>query len=154
MAPTRPRDARTKFEEDIKVPFVSLYSFSTTVPDPARTFRTLRDVARLFPDIPHRIGKVRDDEALAVVKGFTAHERVIVGASLRIGKSPRLAAAASPTRRADLHRYPAPAHLRARIVEPRACLLPRSSKASARPPTPAPSMLRGGTGGTLEAWIA
>jgi hypothetical protein len=52
MAPTRPRDARTKFEEDIKVPFVPLYSFSTTVPvDPARTFRTLRDVARLFPDI-------------------------------------------------------------------------------------------------------
>ena len=93
MGATPPRDARTKFEEDVKAPFVSLFSFSTTVPvDPAKAFRALRDVTRLFPDVPQRIGKVRDDEALAAVNGFTAHERVLVGASLRIGKTPRVKA--------------------------------------------------------------
>jgi hypothetical protein len=87
------RHARTKFEEDVKAPFVSLYSFSTTVPvDPARAFGALGDAARLFPDLPQRIGKVRHDQALAVVRGFTAHERVLVGAGLRIGKSPRVEA--------------------------------------------------------------
>jgi hypothetical protein len=91
MAAARLKEARTKFEEDIKAPFVSLYSFSTTTSvDPAKAFRTLRDVARLFPDVPQRIGKFREDEALAVVNGFTARERVIVGADLRIGKSPRV----------------------------------------------------------------
>ncbi len=93
MGANPPRDARTKFEEDIKAPFVSLYSFSTTVPvDPAKAFRALRDATRLFPDVPQRIGKVRDDEALGVVNGFTAHERVLVGASLTIGKTPRVKA--------------------------------------------------------------
>jgi hypothetical protein len=83
------KGARTKFEEDVKAPFVSLYSFSTTVAvDSAKTFRTLADAARLFPDLRQRLDEFRGGRPLAVVRGFTAHERVIVGARLRIGKSP------------------------------------------------------------------
>jgi hypothetical protein len=85
--------ARTKFEEDIKVPFVSLYSFSTTVPvNPTTAFRTLSDAARLVHDIAPRIEGFRADGVLSAVNDFTALERVIVGASLRIGKKPKVQA--------------------------------------------------------------
>jgi hypothetical protein len=93
MAATGAHRARTKFEEDVKAPFVSLYSFSTTVAvGSARTFRTLGDAARLFPDLRQRLEGFGGGGRLAVVKGFTAHERVIVGAYLRIGKSPAVRA--------------------------------------------------------------
>jgi hypothetical protein len=89
MAATGAKSGRTKFEEDVKVPFVSLYSFSTTLPvDPATKFRTLGDAARLFPDLRKRLEGFGGGRRLAVVKGFTADERVIVGARLQIGKSP------------------------------------------------------------------
>ena len=77
----------------MKAPFVSLYSFSTTLPvDPATAFRTLGNATRLFPDLRRRIDGVRDGDPLTVVNGFTAEERVIVGASLRIGRSPTVEA--------------------------------------------------------------
>jgi hypothetical protein len=85
--------ARTKFEEDIKVPFASLYSFSTTLGvDEDRTFKKLGDVARLFPDTSERLDGFRNDGALTVVNGFTAHKLVIAGGKLRIGKSPKVSA--------------------------------------------------------------
>jgi hypothetical protein len=72
---------------------VSLYSFSTTARvSPAKAFRALGDAASLFPDIRQRIAEFRKDRPLTVVNGFTALERVIVGASLRIGKSPAVRA--------------------------------------------------------------
>ncbi len=93
MAPIGRKNARMKFEEDIKVPFVSLYSFSTTLSvDRLKALRTLGHAARLFPDLEQQVDGFRDDEALRVVNGFTAHERVIVGATLRIGKSPTVKA--------------------------------------------------------------
>ena len=52
-------DAKTKFEEDIKAPLVSLYSFSTTVKiDVDAAFTKLRDVSRLFPDLAKRLDDV------------------------------------------------------------------------------------------------
>jgi hypothetical protein len=91
MTPRRAKGARTKFEEDIKPRFTSLFSYSTTVPvDKRWSPRTLRDVRRLFPDVPARLDEYPDDEALAPVGGFTARELVLGGATIRIGKSPKV----------------------------------------------------------------
>ena len=82
-------NAKTKFEEDIKAPFVSLYSFSTTVAiDADAAFTKLRDVSRLFPDLAKRLDNAGDAEPLRVVNNFTAREVVINGATMQIGKSP------------------------------------------------------------------
>jgi len=90
MQPATSSDAKTKFEEDIKIPFVSMHSFSTTVAiDDRARFATLRDVIRLFPDLPHRIDRADDDEPLLVVNDFTARELVITGATAQIGKTPK-----------------------------------------------------------------
>lgn len=83
--------SRTKFEEDIKAPFLSLYSFSTTLKiGDDSTFDTLRDVARLFPDIRNRIDQFEDGRALIAVNDFTAREVVISGARLQVGKTPKV----------------------------------------------------------------
>lgn len=78
--------ATAKFEEDIKSPFVSLYSFSakgelgkTPVPS------TLDDVSRLFPDLSSRLGEVDGRLTLSPVNDFTARELVITGSTMRIG---------------------------------------------------------------------
>jgi hypothetical protein len=80
-----------KFEEDIKAPFISLYSFSSTgdlgkKPVPS----TLDDVARLFPDLSKRLGEVDDRHALSEVNDFTARELVIAGATMTIGTKPKV----------------------------------------------------------------
>jgi hypothetical protein len=82
-------EARSKFEEDIKVPFLSLYSFSTTVPiGKHRSLDELADAARLFPDNARKVKRFQGDEALTAVNGFTAHELVLSGANLRLAKGP------------------------------------------------------------------
>jgi hypothetical protein len=82
---------KTKFEEDIKAPFVSLYSFSTTVAiDANAVFTTLRDVSRLFPDLAKRLGDANEAEPLRAVNNFTAREVVIDGARMQIGKTPNV----------------------------------------------------------------
>jgi len=83
-------NAKAKFEEDIKAPFVSLYSFSAT----GKVGKTgipsdLDEVSRLFPDLTKRLGEVEGSHAVREVNGFTASEFVITGASLRIGSSPK-----------------------------------------------------------------
>ena len=80
-----------KFEEDIKAPFVSLYSFSTSgnigkKPVPS----TLDDVSRLFPDLSKRLGEVDGRHRLGQVNGFTARELVITGATMTIGTKPKV----------------------------------------------------------------
>ena len=83
--------AKTKFEEDIKAPFVSLYSFSTTVAvDADAAFTKIRDVIRLFPDLAKRMDDAGDGEPLRPVNNFTAREVVIDGATMQIGKTPRM----------------------------------------------------------------
>jgi hypothetical protein len=81
----------TKFEEDIKAPFVSLYSFSSSgelgkKPVPS----TLDDVSRLFPDLSKRIGEVDGRHGLSHVNGFTARELVITGATMTTGTKPKV----------------------------------------------------------------
>jgi hypothetical protein len=82
-------NARTKFEEDIKVPFASLYSFSTTLRIARdKKLNKLSDVARMFPDIVNRLNGFSEGKRLLVVNGFTAKELVIVGAGLQFAKTP------------------------------------------------------------------
>jgi hypothetical protein len=85
--------AQTKFEEDIKAPFVSLYSFSTTVTiaDSAK-FATLGDVMQLFPDLADRIDAADRHQPLTIVNDFTVREVVLDGAMTRIGKTPNVTA--------------------------------------------------------------
>ena len=93
MSSARRQTARTKFEEDIKGPFVSLYSFSTTLGlDDDKALTTLGEIARIFPDIGGRLNGFRPNRALAPVNHFTARELVIVGGRLQIGKTPKVVA--------------------------------------------------------------
>src|SRR5262245_40347649 len=83
--------ANTKFEEDIEAPFVSVYSFSTTVEvDERVTFETLKDVARVFPDLAKHLDPRCTDRPLVRVNDFTAQELVIVGARFQVGKTPKI----------------------------------------------------------------
>jgi hypothetical protein len=84
-------DAKTKFEEDIKGPFVSLYSASTKVVLGRDTIcKGLEDIGRLFPGIADRIAGFRDKTRIAAVNGFTARELVLTGANLQVGKTPKV----------------------------------------------------------------
>lgn len=52
MDPADAREAKTKFEEDVKPPFVSVYSFSTTQPlQSGSVLGQVQDVADLFPGL-------------------------------------------------------------------------------------------------------
>ena len=78
---------KTKFEEDIKPPFQQLYSYSTTQPIPADyKIATLQDVMKLYPGLKRSLTGFAIDEPLALVEGFSAHELVIGGAKLQLGK--------------------------------------------------------------------
>jgi hypothetical protein len=80
-----------KFEEDIKAPFVSLYSFSTRGRvDKNHMPGSLDDLARLFPDLSKRLDQVDGKTALSQVNSFTARELVITGPLLRIGSTPKV----------------------------------------------------------------
>lgn len=82
---------KTKFEEDIKPPFVSLYSLSTRGRIGKKSIpSSLNGVARLFPDLSKRLRKADRAAALREVNGFTARELVITGPLLRIGMTPTI----------------------------------------------------------------
>ena len=82
---------KTKFEEDIKTPFVSLYSLSTRGRVGKKDIpASLDDVSRLFPDLSKRLRAVDGAAALSEVNGFTARELVITGPLLRIGMTPTI----------------------------------------------------------------
>jgi hypothetical protein len=93
MRARRMNGARTKFEEDIKPPFASLYSYSTTIPVRKRwSAGTMADARRLFPDIRRAVDTFNADQALAPVGGFTAREVVLEGGTFGIGKKPKVEA--------------------------------------------------------------
>ena len=90
MDARRQKRAETKFEEDIKAPFISLYSFSTTVGiADKKPLKQMRHVVRLFPNIVERLDGFSDDEAIGAVNDFSARELVLTGGSMRIGKNPK-----------------------------------------------------------------
>ena len=79
-------DDKTKFEEDVKPPFISVFSYSTTVLiDADQSFASIDEVVDLFPG---HGDKLPDDAKgdLAVVSDFCARELVLVGANVLLGK--------------------------------------------------------------------
>jgi hypothetical protein len=81
------KSGKTKFEEDIKLPFTTLYSFSTTqsISD-EKSLNSLNDPGRLYPDLKKRLKSYQAHESINLVGNFTARELVITGADFQIGK--------------------------------------------------------------------
>ena len=93
MAAANSKDGKTKFEEDIKLPFLKLYSFSTKQPIPEdKNLNKLNDPGRLFPDLQERLKSYQEDEPITKVGDFTARELVIEGAEFKIKKNPEVEA--------------------------------------------------------------
>jgi hypothetical protein len=80
-------DVKTKFEEDVKPPFVSVFSFSTTQPlESGRVLSQLADVVDLFPGLADAVTEVPHDALLAPVREFVGREIVLEGATLLLGR--------------------------------------------------------------------
>jgi hypothetical protein len=81
------REVETKFEEDIKPPFVSVFSYSTSVGVDADTdISKVKDVVELFPGLKGELRDVEADGELTLVRVFCARELVLVGAFLLLGR--------------------------------------------------------------------
>jgi hypothetical protein len=76
--------AELKFEEDVKGPFVSFYSCSTTVKT-KRVPADLGEVADLFPPVKERITAGAARERVVPVRAVTIVETVLDGASIQLG---------------------------------------------------------------------
>lgn len=82
---------KTKFEEDIKPVFETLYSFSTTQQiSGKKKLNKLKDVTLLYPGLAEQLDHYENDEEIEVIGGFTARELVVEGARFQIGKNPKL----------------------------------------------------------------
>lgn len=86
-------NGRTKFEEDIKLPFIKLYSFSTKQPiSDGKSLNKLNDPGKLYPDLKKRLKSYEENEPIEIVGKFTAKEIVVSGAYFQIGKNPKVEA--------------------------------------------------------------
>jgi hypothetical protein len=78
---------KTKFEEDVKPPFVSAFSFSTTQPlESGHVLEQLEDVVGLFPGLADAVRELPHDQPLVLVREFVGREIVLEGATLLLGK--------------------------------------------------------------------
>jgi hypothetical protein len=93
MAAAEVKRGKAKFEEDIKPPCQSLYSYSTTqqIADDKK-LNQMNDPGRLYPGLPEQLHSYDEDEAITVVGAFTARELVLTGADFQIGKEPKVEA--------------------------------------------------------------
>ncbi|MCG8605743.1 hypothetical protein MJD09_12200 [bacterium] len=93
MAAADVEKGKTKFEEDIKLPFIKLYSFSTKQPiSDERSLNTMKDAGELYPDLKKRLKSYQENESIEVVADFTAREVVIAGADFQVRESPKVEA--------------------------------------------------------------
>jgi len=75
------RKGRLKFEQDIKIPFVKLFSYSAKQPITcSKKLNKLNDPARLFPGLAPALDQYEKSAPLVLVNGFAARELVITGA--------------------------------------------------------------------------
>jgi hypothetical protein len=78
-----------KFEEDIKPPLATLYSFSSGHVQPAGAkLDTRAIVTRLFPGLGDELSGVEEDDQIAQVAGFTAREIVVSGSDFELDDHP------------------------------------------------------------------
>jgi len=90
---TRAPDAIVKFEEDIKAPFVSLYSYSAcTAVGKRQAPSDLRALVKLFPSLSRRVDGTTAKLPLGSIGNFTARELVITGTTFQIGRGPKVEA--------------------------------------------------------------
>ncbi len=83
----------TKFEEDIKLPFRSLYSFSTKQPiSDSKSLNKFNDINELYPDLENQLKPYQGNLTIDMVNNFTAIEKVIEGADFQIGDKPEVEA--------------------------------------------------------------
>ena len=81
------QDGQSKFEEDVKPPFVSVFSCSTTVKvDADRELRHVEKLMEMFPGLAEELEDIDSSGDLTVVQDFCANELVLVGASVLLGK--------------------------------------------------------------------
>ena len=86
-------NGKTKFEEDIKLPFKKLYSFSTKQPiSDDKNINKLKDIGKLYPGLKKGLKSYQKDVPIDLVGGFTARELVITGADFQIRKNPKVEA--------------------------------------------------------------
>jgi len=79
------RDAESKFEEDVKPPFTSVFSYSTTAPLGAEDrYESLAHIRDLYPGLARSL-ELPWEEPLHLVRGFSARETVFVGAEVLLG---------------------------------------------------------------------
>ncbi|HYF30778.1 MAG TPA: hypothetical protein VD993_06640 [Chitinophagaceae bacterium] len=85
---TQKKDAgKVKFEEDIKAPFLKLYSFSATQPIEADTkFEKIKHIVKLYPGLAEEM-EGHMDEPIVLVNDRTAHEIVVTGATINLGEN-------------------------------------------------------------------
>jgi len=90
MQSVTPSISKTKFEEDIKSPFVSLFSNSTKQSiGPEQEFDELGDIMKLYPGLEEKLTHQDKSAPIRRVGDFTAKELVITGADFQIGASPK-----------------------------------------------------------------
>jgi hypothetical protein len=90
MSAAAARNAETKLEEDIKLPFVTFYSLSTTQGLPRdKTLNRLRDLGRSYPGLAKELKPFPKGANLRVVRNFVAEEIVVTGAAFQLRKNPR-----------------------------------------------------------------
>jgi len=78
-----------KFEEDIKAPFLQLYSFSSTQPvKNGLGFTKLKPVLKLYPGLKPQLNALGDNESLSVVNNLSVREMVITGSALILSEDP------------------------------------------------------------------
>lgn len=93
MTAAAAKKSKTKFEEDIKLPFKEFYAFSAQQMIPSgKSLTTLDDLAKLYPGLKKRLQPFQKDEAIEVVGDFVAQEIVVTGADFQIGKNPKVEA--------------------------------------------------------------
>ena len=88
------KEGETKFEEDIKIPFERLYSYSTKQDiGKDKKLNRMDDPVGLYPGLAEKLNQYKSDEAIRPVHGNKAHELVIQGDNkpeFRVDRNPNI----------------------------------------------------------------
>jgi hypothetical protein len=82
-------NGETKFEEDIKAPFLKLYSFSSTQQiEDGQEYKNVKQVFKLYPGLKSRLRKNAEDEKMILVNDLVIREVVITGSEMMLCNDP------------------------------------------------------------------
>ena len=87
MSVKQGKSSQIKFEQDIKAPYLTLFSYSSKLPvAEGKNLNRMDDPGRLFPGLASSLDDYKSDEKLVLVNNFTAREEVLGGADLLLGR--------------------------------------------------------------------